>query len=321
MCRDLDSLAHLAELRRAEPAENFPFLPDAAADAVMPPSAIPTLTQSEISTPTDLDMPVETPQNVTPQNVVPFRPLGETRPPVLTPVENNAFDELARNFGAARERPCARDRRDRRGQGTADRAAASAATEGPRETPPTPEWLEEPEPPARGELLRDRTLIDLLPTGVLIYRLDRLLYANPAFLSRIGYDSLHALEQAGGLDALYVDASVSSTSSTSEAGTPVTISASNDAAGPMSAARLFTISWDGEHALALMFTPQAAPAPVEDAKPTAAEPPAIIIAPPAGHVVAEDLAAIRHHGRRHRDVRRRRQHPRLQPQCGSAVRL
>jgi len=85
---------------------------------------------------------------------------------------------------------------------------------------PTPEWLAPPEPPARGELRRDRTLLDLLPTGILIYRLDRLLYANPAFLARMGYDSLHALEQAGGVDALYVEASHSLTSSTSEAGTP-----------------------------------------------------------------------------------------------------
>ena len=38
--------------------------------------------------------------------------------------------------------------------------------------------------------------------GVLIYRLDRLLYANAAFLARMGYASLHALEEAGGLDAV-----------------------------------------------------------------------------------------------------------------------
>jgi len=44
-------------------------------------------------------------------------------------------------------------------------------------------------------------LFDLLPTGVMIYRLDRLLYANQAFLERMGYPSLHALEQAGGVDA------------------------------------------------------------------------------------------------------------------------
>jgi PAS domain S-box-containing protein len=135
-----------------------------------------------------------------------------------------------------------------------------------------------------------------LPTGVLIYRLDRMLYANPAFLMRMGYPSLHALEQAGGLDALYVEPGVSSSSatSTSEAGTPVTIAASQPAAehaGPTEA-RLFTISWDGDSALALMFAhaPQGAPAPTAVTPPPLPAP--VLVAPPAGHANAEDLAAI-----------------------------
>ena len=89
-----------------------------------------------------------------------------------------------------------------------------------------PEWLAPPEPPARGEAARDKALLDLLPVGILIYRLDRLLYANPAFLTQMGYPSLHALEDAGGLDALYVEPGVSNASSTSDTGKPVTISAS-----------------------------------------------------------------------------------------------
>ena len=97
-----------------------------------------------------------------------------------------------------------------------------------------PEWLSQPEPPPRGEAARDRTLLDLLPTGVLIYRLDRLLYANRAFLVTVGYDSLHALEEAGGLDALLVEPGVSNASSTSDTGTPVTISATRPAAGQVS---------------------------------------------------------------------------------------
>jgi PAS domain S-box-containing protein len=139
--------------------------------------------------------------------------------------------------------------------------------------------------------------------GVLIYRLDRLLYANPAFLERIGYQSLHGLEQAGGLDALYVEPGVSSASSTSEAGTPMTISASQEnekenekgnkqatgaEASPATDARLFTISWDGDPALALICSSaSAAPAmaAIAEARPTA--PPAAV-----GYADAEDLAAI-----------------------------
>ena len=66
-----------------------------------------------------------------------------------------------------------------------------------------------------------------MPVGVLIYRLDRLLYANPVFLERIGFASLQALEEVGGLDALYVEPGAPSAGSP-DAGTPVTICASED---------------------------------------------------------------------------------------------
>src|SRR5712671_1771527 len=83
----------------------------------------------------------------------------------------------------------------------------------------------------------------------------------------MGHPSLHALEDAGGLDALYVEPGVSNASSTSDTGTPVTISATQPqdsearateahAATMPSAtdARLYTISWDGDSALALIFS-------------------------------------------------------------------
>ena len=73
----------------------------------------------------------------------------------------------------------------------------------------------------------------------------------------MGYPSLHALEDAGGLDALYVEPGVSNASSTSDTGTPVTISASQPSDGhtpAAAAARLYTISWDGDSALALIFS-------------------------------------------------------------------
>ena len=56
-----------------------------------------------------------------------------------------------------------------------------------------------------------------------------------------------------GVDALLVEAGVSQASSTSEAGTPVTIAAHEGAQATQG--RLFTISWDDESALALMYSP------------------------------------------------------------------
>ncbi|WP_448041038.1 PAS domain S-box protein [Bradyrhizobium liaoningense] len=331
VCRDLDGLNRLEALRRFELLVEPPQQQDLSADAAEPdpepeakaetklegepeekPEAtaapppieppepgptpepeLPQPTSDANSHPTDLETPVETPPNV-----VPFRPHGDTRPPTLTPVENSAFNELARQLSERLERD-----RETIAADAAD-PAAEIATEPPEpEAPHTAaEWLTEPAPPARGMSARDRTLLDLLPTGILIYRLDRLLYANPAFLARMGYASVNALEHAGGLDALYVEPGVSAASSTSQGGTPVTISATvanGEAPLATTEAHLHTIDWDGESAHALICAlPQAMPVV---AAPVIAE---TVIAETvvtesfyepesaAGEAEAEDLAAI-----------------------------
>jgi len=323
VCRDLEGLTRLAALRRFElsivppvkrrlsadivetdseqaSAADMPTDPDVMPSVPLEPPA-PII--NETSPQTDLDKSVEPPKNV-----LPFRPVGEPRLPALTPVENSAFNELARQLSARLESddvgPPATPAAPIPTETAVEPPPAPPAPEPPREQSfdqscdqscdqsldDTPQWLQRPEPPARGDSRRDRALLDLLPTGILIYRLDRLLYANPAFLKRMGYPALQALEEAGGLDALYVEAGVSQASSTSEAGTPVTISATQPSAehGEPTEARLFTISWDGDSALALMFAPtQALAAPPLPAEPVLANPP-----PVAGGADAEDLAAI-----------------------------
>jgi PAS domain-containing protein len=189
-------------------------------------------------------------------NVLPFRAPGEAKQLSLSPVENNAFDELARQLSARLDTENGNEAAfNTVGETIFEPLAASPAREA---ASAPPEWLAPPEPPAHGETARDKALLDLLPVGILIYRLDRLLYANPAFLTQMGYASLHALEDVGGLDALYVEPGVSNASSTSDTGRPVTISASQpaDQDAPSSAAdaRLYTISWDGDSALALIFS-------------------------------------------------------------------
>jgi len=305
VCRDLDALARLAALRDAAGSdEPVPPQDSTAAPAPHPERGLAmeqpdsALRPPEIAgsqTPIDMTPPEPSspePAVETARNVLPFRPPGDAKQPVLTPVENNAFDELARQLSERLENG------NGHGHGEAHRASPEpTATElppaepSPPEAPrPQPEWLGQPEPPARGMSERDRTLLDLLPTGVLIYRLDRLLYANPAFLRQMGYQSLHALEQAGGVDALYVEAGSANGSSTSEAGTPVTISVVEEN-GDVTAsieARLYTISWDGDSALALMFSPmQSQPVTPVVAEPAPASPPSAV-----GHANAEELGAI-----------------------------
>ncbi|UPK34691.1 PAS domain S-box protein [Bradyrhizobium sp. 186] len=303
VCRDLDGLNRLDALRRYQLFTEPAALPSLSAELVEPepepppppieppaPEPEPELSEpvtAANSHPTDPETPVETPPNV-----VPFRAPGDTRSPTLTPVENSAFNELARQLSERLERD-----RETIAAVTSELPTAEIA---PEPLPPEPEaphapaeWLTEPTPPARGHSARDRTLLDLLPTGILIYRLDRLLYANPAFLARIGYAGLSALEDAGGLDALYVEPGVSSASSTSQAGTPVTISATvADGEQPLATteAHLHTIDWDGESAHALICAQPQATAVVEEtvtAAPVAPEP-----EPEVGDADAEDLAAI-----------------------------
>jgi PAS domain S-box-containing protein len=310
VCRDLDALTRLAALRRdeffrdppapqmfsadivaADPAKGPPAVelaaePDVASSGT---AELPASIASETSQQTDLETSVETPKNV-----LPFRPPGETKSPTLTPVENSAFHELARQLS---------ERLDSENGGTAATTATSEAPETAAEQPDAqedpeqagaaPEWLAPPEPPARGESQRDKALLDLLPVGVLIYRLDRLLYANAAFLARMGYASLYALEEAGGLDALYVEPGVSSASSTSGTGTPVTIStnqaSAQDAPRAGIDAHLFTISWDDDSALALIFSGAGAQSAnaAAIAQAVAASPP-----PSVGRGHAEELGVI-----------------------------
>jgi PAS domain S-box-containing protein len=206
-------------------------------------------------------------------------------------VENSAFDELARQLSARLDSENGVAATPDLSDAPESIVEPPAAPEAPVEAP---EWLAQPEPPARGETRRDKALLDLVPVGVLIYRLDRLLYANPAFLARIGYGSLHALEEAGGLDALYVEPGVSSASSTSDTGTPVTISAGPDSSdrelSPATEARLYTIEWDDDSALALICSGAAG----EGAAVAAAIAQAVPSSEPSpvGHANAEELGAI-----------------------------
>ena len=286
VCRDLEGLARLAARRRHEflfSESPHPLSADASASAS---SAATPAVQGSLQQPAP-EAPVETPNNV-PQNVLPFRPANDLKSPSLTPVENNAFNELARQLSARLESE-----------------SISVAPEALVEEPATPEasditaqqadWLAEPAPPAHGASARDRQVFDLLPTGVMIYRLDRLLYANRAFLEQAGHDSLHALEAAGGLDALTVESGVSAASSTSATGTPVVISAARPAGESVSsiAAHLFSIQWDGEPAHALICA--GASANTEPAPVASAPEPAPVAAPapsPVGHATAEELGAI-----------------------------
>lgn len=315
VCRDLDGLSKCAAQRRNE-LFNDPRPRSLSADIVQAGPAADTTETSEIgadrpapiaedpSHSTNSDLTLETPMNV-----VPFRPTGDVRQPSLTPVENNAFNELARQLSARLEAENGLAPADHPMSESEEHAAPESVAESSTDEPHAPEpaeafeheqatWLQPEMAPPHGVTQRDKPLLDLLPVGVLISRLDRLVYANNAFLKQMGYASLQALEEAGGLDALMVEPSVSGTSSTSDTGTPVTISVSQPTGDMRSSsdAHLFTIAWDGEPAQALIFAMPREGAGVAEA--IAAAVPAQVAAPVAeapsavGHANAEELGAI-----------------------------
>jgi PAS domain S-box-containing protein len=94
-------------------------------------------------------------------------------------------------------------------------------------------------------------LIEKLPVGILVYRLDQLLYANGAFLEWTGYPSLEALAEAGGLDSLFIESGADAALETGPERT-LAIATNRGDRIPVEG-RLHAIPWDGETALALVL--------------------------------------------------------------------
>jgi PAS domain S-box-containing protein len=271
VCRDMDGLARLAAQRKHDVLHPAPVWPDHPPNGVEDDST-PTLEAHSpnsantvpASPPTETDTPVDTPQNV-----LPFRPTNEPKTPMLTPVENNAFNELARQLASRLDAERLElDARDKArvispelfaSTGVEDESSVGEpgidepGPAQPEAAPEQPPWLAQTDKAPRAESRRDALLYDRMPVGILVYRLDRLLYANKAFLERVGYTDLQALAAAGGLDALYVEPGVTGGDSTSDEGTPVKIAATGRDDTPTDA-RLHSMSWDGDAAHALIFS-------------------------------------------------------------------
>ena len=183
------------------------------------------------------------------ENVVPFRFSASVEPsPTLTPVEHKAFSELASRLTARlrdRERPAPPE--------PTTPEPSAPTVESPTHAPPAQRPAEPSErADSRGLTGDQRPILDRLPIGVLVYRLDKLIYANRAFLDWTGYESLPALEEAGGLDALFVEPSGSDMGASNGA-KALTIATNRGDQLPVQA-RLFTSPWEGESALVLMLT-------------------------------------------------------------------
>jgi signal transduction histidine kinase len=140
-------------------------------------------------------------------NVVPFpaaiSPL-EQRPPGLTEGDRRAFSDIAQQLAArlrasTRSGPAATNIDEPAPLATSS-SSRPQRIDG-RATNPSAltqdmQWL------AEGS--EGRALLDLLPFGILIYRVSELLFANHAFLRSAGFASLDAFSEGGGLDLLQI---------------------------------------------------------------------------------------------------------------------
>ena len=170
----------------------------------------------------------------------PIAPVAEPEPatdkPSLTPNEHSNFEELARELNA-------------RLKGRGDKRPPS-----PDEAPDfgsAPLVVPSPAPAAPRVSASDdsRAILERLPLGILVYRLNNLLYANRAFLDWTGYDSLASLNEAGGLDSLFIEPANGGDGGGSKS---LNIATVNGQQKPVKG-RLFSVPWGEEQALVLMI--------------------------------------------------------------------
>jgi len=166
--------------------------------------------------------------------------LAAEAPIGLTPGERSAFEELARELSA-------------RLKGSTGQSAE------PRAVPPL---AIPPQANRVGDSARDlhegRPIFDRLPVGILVYRLNTLIYANRAFLEWTGHSSLEALNEAGGLDSLFIETTDQpGVDNGRNGGKALTINTVNGHPKPVDG-RLYTVPWNNENALLLTISPQAA---------------------------------------------------------------
>jgi PAS domain S-box-containing protein len=267
VCRDLERINALSRERHERPAETVEPTPEppqhiedetalpppaqqqapheeAAAEAAAEvPEEAPAEVTAEMSEPTGPERPI---LSITPAsaNVVPFRQQQASEPktpPALSAIERRAFRELAQELTARLRSEAVFDER-----GRSD--GARSETSETHETPvPSPAEA----PPAAGAAL-ERTLLDRIPIGVLLYRHDALIYANRHFLDWSGYGSLEAIEQSGGLNALFAGP-VAARPAENNGPQKFAIRAQSGRELPTEG-RMLSVPWQGSSAQALVLT-------------------------------------------------------------------
>jgi PAS domain S-box-containing protein len=249
VCRDIDRINQLARARRERPI-GFLSPPELAAQPELIPATPPAPVAPDPNTVADpaeaataTPAPDRAPLSIAPAaaNVLQFRPSPPPEPktpPTLSPVERKAFRELAQELTA-------------RLRGPQLPAAESDAEILPAE--PSSVAAADAAPSPAAEAINEHVLLDRIPIGVLIYRHDRLLYANRHFLEWTGYENLGAIEAAGGLNRLFAEPAAADALAETGGAQALSILTYGGDKHPVEG-RMFTVPWNGSSALALILT-------------------------------------------------------------------
>ncbi len=258
VCRDVERINQLVRARRERPMGFMPA-PETPAHHAAP---VETPTAPAVAEETAEAAPQagRTVSSVTPAaaNVVPFRPSPPPEPketretketkaaPTLSPVERRAFRELAQELTARLRESPAPVESGAASMPAEDREAARAA-----------------EAAAMPDAATEHALLDRIPVGILVYQHDALLYANRHFLEWTGYDSLAALDAAGGLSHLFAEPA---SGAAAEVGRSQAMSLVKQNGETFAVdGRMIRLPWNGGSALALILTNDDAAAARRDA--------------------------------------------------------
>jgi signal transduction histidine kinase len=339
VCRDLgqiDGLAHRSDQETPRVSVSMPA-PAAAPPADTMASA-PADEPSEQKTSDAAATPASATPEFDPAlaNVVPFRPSSATESkaaPGLSAIERRAFRELAQELTSRLRggHPAAPGE-----IAAADPAASAAAQTGReepnqdlsqavrqamsaemREKPSEPGGVETSEatgdPPAGArpseaapeaaaapfDAIAEQVLLDRIPIGVLVYRHDKLLFANRHFLDLSGYGDLAVIEAAGGLSTLIADPGAADTLADAAGAQALAIISRDGDKLPVEG-RMIKVPWSGSPAIAMILTKAAGASetvePIEqprdsESEPASAVPPAEFVAK-ISHEIRNPLTAI-----------------------------
>ncbi len=165
-----------------------------------------------------------------PENVVPLRASATSPTPSapreLSPVERNAFREIARSIGEQIDEV----------NGHVRKNDGLPSLDGIETLP-----------------VGERALLDKMPAGVVVHRNERVLYANRTLLDWVGLPTAGALQQEGGLFRLFTGVPSIGASLPDEESHVLAISGKDGVPIPVEA-KLVSLPWQGETALAYVLT-------------------------------------------------------------------